>query len=64
MIQCKMMCRKHMFLMTTIVQKAASRGPYVPGGVVELGGPTTSRALSILIGLSQWFGMTPISFTD
>ena len=44
MIQCKMMCRKHMFLLTTVVQKAASRGLHVPGGAVELGGPTTSRA--------------------
>ena len=39
-----MMCRKHMFLLTTVVQKAASRGLHVPGGAVELGGPTTSRA--------------------
>ena len=44
MIQCKMMCRKHMFLLTTVAQKAASRGLHVPGGAVELGGPTTSRA--------------------
>ena len=39
-----MLCRKHMFLLTTVVQKAASRGLHVPGGAVELGGPTTSRA--------------------
>ena len=33
-----------MFLLTTVVQKAASRGLHVPEGAVELGGPTTSRA--------------------
>ena len=44
MIQCKMLCRKHMFLLTTVVQKAVSRGLHVPGRAVELGGPTTSRA--------------------
>ena len=33
-----------MFLLTTVVQKAVSRGLHVPGGAVELGGPTTSRA--------------------
>ena len=44
MIQCKMLCRKHMFLLTAVVQKAVSRGLHVPGGAVELGGPTTSRA--------------------
>ena len=39
-----MLCRKHMFLLTTVVQKAVSRGLHVPGRAVELGGPTTSRA--------------------
>ena len=52
MIQCKRMCRKHMFLLTTVVQTAVSRGLHVPGGVVELGGPATSRAqLSITSSL-------------
>ena len=45
MIQCKMLCRKHMFLLTTVAQKAVSRGLHIPGGAVELGGPTTSKAL-------------------
>ena len=38
------MCRKYMFLLTTAVHKVVSRGLPVPGGAVELGGPTTSRA--------------------
>ena len=33
-----------MFLSTTVVQKVVSRGLHVPGGAVELGGPTTRRA--------------------
>ena len=46
------MCRKHMFLLTRVVQKAVSRGRHVPGGAVELGGPTTSRAqMSIISSL-------------
>ena len=56
-----MLCRKHMFLLTTVVQKAVSRGLHVPGGAVELGGPTTSRAqmskglsLFLLVYLSGW----------
>ena len=56
MIQCKMMCRKHMFLLRIVVQKAARRG-----GAVELGGPTTSRAqmskglsLFLLVYLSDY----------
>ena len=50
-----------MFLLTTVVQKAVSRGLHVPGGAVELGGPTTSRAqmskglsLFLLVYLSGW----------
>ena len=50
--------QKALVFMTTVVLKAFSGGLQVPGGAVELGGPTTSRAqmlkiLSILIGLSQ-----------
>ena len=57
-----MMCRKHMFLLTTVVQKAASRGLHVPGGAVELGGPTTSRA-QMSKGLSL-FLLVYLSGTD
>ena len=57
-IQCKRLCKKKFFLLKTVVQDAFSRGLHIPGGAVELGGPTTSRALknkiSILMGLSQW----------
>ena len=46
------MCRKHMFLLTTVVQKAVSMGLNVPGGAVELGGPITSREqMSIISSL-------------
>ena len=49
-----------MFLLTKVVPKAVSRGLHVPGGAVELGGPTTSRAqmskglsLFLLVYLSE-----------
>ena len=49
-----------MFLLTTVVQKAAARGLHAPGGGVELCGLTTSRAqesrissLFLLVYLSE-----------
>ena len=38
------MCKKLTLLLTTVDQKAASRGLHVPGATVKLGVPTASRA--------------------
>ena len=38
------MHKKDMFLLTTVVHKAVSRGLHVHGRAVQLSGPTTTRA--------------------
>ena len=57
-----------MFLLTTVVQKAVSRGLHAPSGPIELGGPTTSRAqmsrissLFLLVGAAEHRGCVQAS---
>ena len=40
--------QKEHVLLTTVVKKAVTRGRHVPGGGVELVGPTTGHVSSVL----------------